>query len=365
MITVRLNLGTRSYDIIVGAKSLSLAGESIKKLDVGNFAYVVTHKSIRNLYGKPLENSFKKAGISVIKFKILPETEKSKSLPVAISIIEELVKISRQKRVFLVSLGGGVVGDVAGFAAAIYKRGIPYIQIPTTLLAQVDAAIGGKTAVDLKQAKNLIGTFYQPKLVLVDPSLLKSLDQRQMRSGIAEIIKYGIIQDRHLFNYLERKVNKVMAKQMPALEFIISRCIKIKADIVQKDEREEKSLRTILNFGHTIGHALEAASGFKGYSHGEAVAIGMLCAADISLKLNLIKQSEYLRIEKIITSYGLTHKIKKVALKKIIRSLFYDKKFHGGALRFVLIRGIGDTLIKENLRLSLIEEVLRKRSLMS
>jgi len=253
------------------------------------------------------------------------------------------------------------VGDTSGFLAAIFKRGIPYIQIPTTLLAQVDAAIGGKTGVDVKEAKNLLGSFYHPRLVLIDPLLLKTLNKAQMLSAIAEVIKYAAIKDKHLFKYLEDNFAKILQKDLPSLEFVILRCAKIKARIVSQDEREKKGIRTLLNFGHTIGHALEAASGYAGYSHGEAVALGMLVAADLSHKYRLISQEKVFRLAQLIKNYGLPTLIKGITLEKIIQAMPYDKKFQGEKTRFVLLKDIGCACLKNNVPYSLIKEALAKR----
>jgi 3-dehydroquinate synthase len=279
----------------------------------------------------------------------------------ASSIIKDIARYDKKKQIFVIAFGGGVIGDLAGFVASIYKRGIPYIQIPTTLLAQVDSSIGGKTAVDLTEGKNLVGAFYQPRLVFIDIKVLKTLGLRQVRAGLAEIIKYGIIKDRKLFLYLERNYKNILALKPKNLEFIVSRCVDIKSKVIQRDEREEKGLRTILNFGHTIGHALEIAGDFKKYNHGEAVALGMLVAADMSKKLKLITNEISQRIEKLIAAMGLPIKIEKIPIGDIIKAHYRDKKFIGPKNRFVLIKNIGQTLILENIPLEIIRESLARR----
>jgi len=357
---VKVHLGPRSYDIVISHNSISECSRLVKKSRIGNYAYIITHPFIKKSYGKHLENSFKKCGID-FKFKILPETEKTKSIDTAIEVVKDIVKIGKSKNIFLVAFGGGVVGDLTGFVASIYKRGIPYIQIPTTLLAQVDAAIGGKTAVDLKEAKNIIGAFYQPRIVISDTSLLNTLDLRQLRAGLAEVIKYGIIKDKTLFRFLEKNKEKILAKDKKTVEFIIARSSSIKAKIVEADEREEKGLRTILNFGHTFAHAIESASRYRKYNHGEAVSIGMICALEMSYRLKMLNKYALNRAIKLIRSFGLPVNIKGVTLEKIMNSLYYDKKFIGHHTRFVLVEDIGKTAIKQNPPISIVKSVLKER----
>jgi 3-dehydroquinate synthase len=234
--------------------------------------------------------------------------------------------------------------------------------VPTTLLAQVDSSIGGKTAVDLSEGKNLVGAFYQPRMVFSDIALLKTLNKRQLSSGLAEVIKYGMIKDAKLFNYIEKNRKDIMNLKAGALEHIVEVCARIKAQIVSLDEREEKGLRTILNFGHTIGHAIESASGFNKYNHGEAIGLGMLTALGISLKLGLIKEPLLKRAESLIKNVGLPVRIEKVSIEKILKSHYHDKKFMGAKNKFVLIEGLGKTKIVKNIPLSLIKTAIEERS---
>ncbi|MDD5255652.1 MAG: 3-dehydroquinate synthase, partial [Candidatus Omnitrophica bacterium] len=254
-----------------------------------------------------------------------------------------------------------VIGDLSGFIASVYKRGVPYIQVPTTLLAQVDSAIGGKTALDLTEAKNMVGAIYQPRLVVSDISLLKTLDRRQVNSGLAEAVKYGIIKDKALFSYLEKHYRQACELKTRETEHVVSRCSRIKAAVVREDEREEKGIRTILNFGHTIGHALEAATGFNRLNHGEAIAVGMLASLEISAELGLIKQALVQRVEDLIRAIGLPVKAGKLPMQKVLDALQHDKKFKGRRNRFVLSSGIGKTLIKEGIGLAEIKKALKKR----
>jgi len=356
---IKLKLAARSYPIIVGFNNISTIAKFITKLDIGRDAYVITNARIKSKYAASLESALKKSNLN-IKFMTVPDSEKSKSIKVFSSIISDIAHFDKKRKVFVIALGGGVVGDLSGFVASIYKRGIPYIQIPTTLLAQVDSAIGGKTGIDLSQGKNLVGAFYQPRLVFSDVKFLKTLDIRQIRSGLAEVIKYGVIKDKVLFAYLEKHYKDILKLQPKALEYIVNCCSSIKAKVVEEDEREEKGIRTILNFGHTIGHAIEAAAQYKSYNHGEAVALGMLVSVNISRALGLINQPAAERIEGLIKSVGLPVKIKGISAQKIINAHYHDKKFIGSRNRFVLIYDIGKTRIVENIPVKIIKEALIK-----
>jgi 3-dehydroquinate synthase len=357
---IKLKLGIRSYNIIVGSGIIRVLGKYTHKLNLGGDAYVITNASIKNKYGAALNKSLKQTGFN-IRFKLVPDTEGSKSIKMASSLIQEIAAYDKKKRIFIIAFGGGVIGDLAGFTASIYKRGIPYIQVPTTLLAQVDSSIGGKTGVDLSQGKNLVGAFYQPRLVFSDIEFLKTLNLKQLRSGLAEVIKYGIIKDLELFQYLERHHQDILFLRQLALEFIVRRCSYIKAKIIEQDEREEKLIRTILNFGHTMGHAIEAAGNFRKYNHGEAVSLGMLVASDISRSLGLINYEPCQRIENLIKAVGLPTKIKEVSLSDIINAHYRDKKFIGAKNRFVLIEGIGKTRIVDNIPLKIVRGALKNR----
>ncbi len=357
---VKVKLDKRSYDIIIGKNIIRLLPRYINKLNIGNNAYIISNPYVRNKYSKNLLKALNKGGISS-KIKTIPDTEKSKSILMLSSVINDLARFDLKKRTFIIALGGGVVGDLSGLVASIYKRGIPYIQIPTTLLAQVDSSIGGKTAVDLREGKNLVGAFYQPSLVTSDVNLLQSLDARQLRTGLAEVIKYGIIKDSRLFAYLEKEYKDIIKLKLKALEYIVNASSKIKADIVQRDEREAKGIRTALNFGHTVGHAIEAAAGFSKYTHGEAVALGMLVASDISQKLGLINNSLNTRIEGLIRKAGLPLAINEVSLKEIMKAIYRDKKFSGAKNKLVLIAGLGKVKIVKDVPLEIIEEALNRR----
>ncbi len=356
---VKVNLGKRSYAIIIGSGILNQLGGYLAKLNIGKDAFIITNNFLKDKYGAKLAHVLSQAGFNP-HFKVVADSEKSKSIQTASRVIKDLAKFDRKKKVFIIAFGGGVVGDLSGFVASIYKRGTAYIQVPTTLLAQVDSAIGGKTALDLDSGKNLVGAFYQPRLVFSDIDFLKSLDKGQLRSGMAEVIKYAVIKDRRLFSFLENKYKEVIAGRASALKMLVSSCSNLKAKITSRDEKEVLGIRTRLNFGHTLGHAIEAASGYKGYNHGQAVALGMIVAVDLSSKLNLIDLKSAARIENLIKLYGLPAKIKGLSIAKIIGAHYHDKKFSGKENKFVLIRGIGKPKIVRNIRLDLIKAAIRK-----
>lgn len=358
---LRVKLGKRSYDIIIGSGLIGRLGEFIKRLKTGSDAVIITNPAICSLYIKAVERGLKAEGLNTAVIKI-PDTETSKSNREVIRIIKSIAELDRGGGVFILTLGGGVVGDVGGFAASVYKRGIPYIQAPTTLLAQVDSSIGGKVAIDLAAAKNLVGAFYQPRLVVSDIDLLRSLPPRQIRSGLAEIIKYGVIEDRALFGFLEDNTEKILRLDKMSLEYVIFRSCRIKADIVSRDEYDKKGIRMKLNYGHTVGHAIEAAAGFSTlYSHGEAIAIGMAAAARIAQKMGMLKEKDAGRIEALIRKAGLPVKIsKKVGINRIMKAHAYDKKMIRGVNRFVLPAGIGRVRIRENIPAGLILGVLKE-----
>lgn len=360
MKTIELKLGKRSYQIKSGFGVIKNLGREIRKLNLGTDAFIVTNNPIKLRYAKNLVKPLKESGINYI-FKTVTDSEKSKSLRSCFRVIQELARFDQKRKVFIIAFGGGVIGDLSGFISAIYKRGVPYIQIPTTLLACVDSSIGGKTGVDLKFGKNLVGAFYQPRLVMSELSFLKSLSLRQICAGLAEVIKYAIIKDKKFFVYLEKNYPMIISLQKGALEYVVNRCAQIKSSIIQSDEREEKGLRTILNFGHTLGHAIEAAGNYQKYNHGEGIALGMVLAAQISKELGLINENVRSRIENLIKSARLPVFITGLSLKKIIEAYYRDKKFIGEINRLVLIRDIGKTVIKQNVPLNIIKDSLVSR----
>lgn len=362
MKTIRVNLGKRSYAVKIGFGIIKDLGRQIRRLDLGTHAFIITNNPIKNLLAPYIIRPLEQSAIQY-KFVCVGDSEKSKSLETFQSTLQKLANFELKRRVFIIAFGGGVVGDLSGFIAAVYKRGIPYIQIPTSLLACVDSAIGGKTAVDLKYGKNLIGAFYQPRLVIEELSFLKTLNRRQVRSGLAEIIKYAIIRDKILFEYLRQNYRRIIRLEKRPLEYVISRCVQIKSAIVGLDEFENKGLRSALNFGHTLGHAIEAAGLYKKYTHGEAISLGMVLAANISRKLKLIDSNTQKSIEGLLKSSGLPIRLRGLASEAIIRAHYRDKKFKGAINRFMLIKNIGKTLAKESIPLGIIRESISEKSI--
>ena len=355
---VSVSLKENSYKIIVGHNILPKIGNQIKSLKIGDDAVVITNPLIKKLYGNVLAKSLKKSRISV-KFFCVLDTEKSKSQKVAFDVIQKIAQHDVKKKIFVIALGGGVVGDLAGFVASIYKRGIPCIQVPTTFLAQTDSAIGGKVAIDLPAGKNLVGAFYQPKLVFSDVALLKTLSQRQVKNGLAEAVKYGVIKDKDLFGYIKRNSKKLLLRDLSALSHVVLKCSRIKADVVSKDEKEKKGIRTILNFGHTVGHAIEAASSYDRYQHGEAISIGMRVAGSIACTMGIFSQKNLRLIEDLLSEIGLPEKIKNVNVASMIKTMAHDKKNISKKNRFVLPRKVGQVCVMEGISLPLIQKTIK------
>ena len=357
--TINVHLKERGYKILVGRGLLSKTGDLLKGLKIGNDAVIISNRTIFAHHGKKLLLGLKRAGLSA-KTLLVPDSEKSKSAGVVFSVLKKMAAYDVRKNIFLIAFGGGVVGDAGGFLASIYKRGIPLVQVPTTFLAQIDSAIGGKAAIDLAAGKNLVGSFYQPRMVISDIDVLSTVGLRQIRNGMAEAIKYGVICDRALFRFIERNYRGALAGRQDVLAFLVHRCSRIKAAIVSADEKETKALRTILNFGHTAGHAIEAAGAYQRYQHGEAIALGMRVAADIARQLKLFSQQDCQRLEKILSLIDLPQRIQGLSMGRILKVMAHDKKFKGSVNRFVLPVSIGRVKVIENVPRKVIEKALRK-----
>lgn len=341
---VTVELGARSYPIIIKEGVLPSVGRRLTRLGFKGRAAVVTNPLVARLYGKTVMASLKTARLDAVMIT-LPDGEGYKTLDVASQVYDGLIGHRMERTSPVVALGGGVIGDMAGFAAATYLRGVPYIQVPTTLLAQVDSSVGGKTGVNHPMGKNLIGAFYQPSAVFIDPKVLKTLDARQLRAGIAEVVKYGVIVDERLFAFLEANAGGILGNGR-ALARAIERSCRIKAGVVSEDEREG-GIRAILNFGHTFGHAIEAASGYGHYLHGEAIAIGMCLAAELSVSLGLCDPQAAVRIRNLTLAFGLpTEPPPDIPAKEIVSAMRLDKKVKSGAIRFILPTGIGGVIIR-------------------
>jgi 3-dehydroquinate synthase len=347
MHTVDVNLGDRSYVIEIGT-GLDQAGNRLQGLGLGKKMALVTNPAIKGLYGQRALDSLKSAGFLVMPI-VIPDGEQYKNLDWANSIYSALLINGFDRQSALVALGGGVIGDLTGFAAATFMRGIPFIQVPTTLLAMVDSSVGGKTGVNHPMGKNMIGAFYQPKKVLMDLSVLKSLPREELLSGMAEVIKYGVIEDAVFFDYLEANREKILALDAEALSHVIRRSCEIKADVVSRDEREG-GLRAILNYGHTVGHAVETAENYT-MRHGYAVAIGMVYAARLAQRTGICDASLPERVERLIKAYGLPHDFSTLSRKPSIAGLMntmqLDKKAEGGKVKFVLPKRIGEVVVTQ------------------
>lgn len=342
MQSLRVELGQRSYSIHIGSGIISDSNLFAPVLGKGPVA-IITDTNVAPLYLKALQNTLNALNKDSLVIT-LPAGEESKSLDNIQSITGHLLSAGYGRDCTLCALGGGVVGDITGFAAAVYQRGVACVQIPTTLLAMVDSSVGGKTGVNHPLGKNMIGAFYQPRTVIVDTDTLDSLPEREFRSGLAEVIKYGLINDLSFFSWLEDNLDAVLARDTEALAKIIKTSCRDKADVVARDELEG-GLRAILNFGHTFGHAIEAASGYGHYLHGEAVAIGMVMAADLSRRLDLLRESEQNRIFKLIKAAGLPTLAPRMETSVYLDFMKVDKKAEGGQIRFILLNSIGSALI--------------------
>jgi 3-dehydroquinate synthase len=355
---IRVELAERSYDISIGWNILDKIGEAVKSFGLSPKISIVSNPTVFSLYGKRVSDSIKKAGFDVIAV-IIPDGEEYKDLLWVQHIYDELLNDKLDRLSALVALGGGVIGDITGFAASTYMRGISYIQVPTTLLAQVDSSVGGKTGVNHKLGKNMIGTFWQPRLVWIDVEALKTLPKRELLAGLAEVIKYGVILDEGLFDFIETNREKILSLESNSLIHIIKRSCEIKAEVVSKDERES-GLRSILNYGHTIGHAIETATEYKRYLHGEAVAIGMYLEARLSQVLDLISRKQLFRIKDLIDSYGLPSEVPAdLDINRIFSSIQLDKKAVAGELKFILPEKIGKVRIHKGVTEKSIRKVLQ------
>jgi 3-dehydroquinate synthase len=356
--TVFVQLGNRSYAIKIAPGLLKQLGNECVRLNLGARCAIITDTNVGKKFARPAFESLVKAGFEP-SLIVVPAGEKAKSLKSVQSCYDQLAAHRFERKSFIVALGGGVVGDLAGFVAATYLRGIPFVQVPTTVLAQVDSSVGGKTGVNLRAGKNLVGAFHQPRLVLCDLDALKTLPAREFRAGVAEVIKYGIIYNAKLFAQLERDLQNILKCETQPLLQIIARCCEIKAAVVGQDETEN-GLRAILNFGHTIGHAIENSSGYGKFLHGEAISIGQVAAAKLSQKILGLPECDFERIKNLFQRAGLPIQINlnPVQRKKLFAAMKLDKKVSGGEIKFVLAGKIGAVEFGHKVSPALIEEVL-------
>ena len=343
---VRVELDQRSYDICISHNNLAGLAEHLKSLPIGRKGAIITNPVLNKLYGESLSRPLSGEGYKITTIE-LPAGERYKTLKSVSRIYDLLINEKFERNSFIIALGGGVIGDIAGFAAATYLRGIPYIQVPTSLIAQVDSSVGGKTGVDHPLGKNLIGAFYQPLLVWIDVGVLKTLPRRELIAGMAEVIKYGVIADEQFFKFIEGHYKDILSLDKDTLTHTVARSCEIKAMIVSADERE-KGLRAILNFGHTIGHAVETITGYRKYRHGEAVAMGMVFAAKLAFNMGLCEARVAADIERLCRRTGLKTKLPEVDLSALTDILSRDKKVADGKVRFVLPVRIGEVKIVED-----------------
>lgn len=347
-----VELGERSYPISIGEnllKQQALFSSAI----AGKKVMIVTNDVVAPLYLQACKETLKEFQIDEI---ILPDGEKYKNLATFEIILSGLLAKKHARDTTIIALGGGVIGDMAGFAAACYQRGIPFIQVPTTVLSQVDSSVGGKTAVNHALGKNMIGAFYQPQAVIIDINCLKSLPAREFSAGMAEVIKYGIIYDQDFFTWLENNVEKIKALQADAITYMIKRCCEIKAEVVAQDEKEN-GIRALLNLGHTFGHAIEAEQGYGNWLHGEAVAVGMVLAAQTALALDLIDNEQVKQITQLIKQFDLPlNSPENMSYEQYAEHMLHDKKVLNGKLRLVLPTAIGSSELFDNVS----EDVLRR-----
>jgi 3-dehydroquinate synthase len=343
MESLRVALGERAYPIHIGAHLLERA-ELYRPHLAGGGAAVVTNDVVAPRYLKAVSKALQACGARVTEI-IVPDGEQTKAWPTLERVFDALLAARCGRDTLLVALGGGVVGDLAGFAAATYQRGIPFLQVPTTLLAQVDSSVGGKTAINHARGKNMIGAFHQPRAVISDVTTLDTLPARELRAGLAEVIKHGLALDAAFVDWLESNIEKLLARDQQALAYAVRRCCELKATIVAADERET-GVRALLNLGHTFGHAIEAGTGYGSWLHGEAIAAGMVMAAELSFGLNLIQAPDVARARTLIGRAGLPIAGPALAPEKLMELMAGDKKAAQGKLRFVVLEAIGRAAVR-------------------
>jgi 3-dehydroquinate synthase len=354
MATVHVNLGPRSYNIEIGSGNLTSAGRFCRADRDDAHTVIISDTNVDPLYSEPLADALVELG-SEVDVLVVDAGEPSKSPDVAIELWEQMLDQGADRQTVVVALGGGVVGDLAGFVAATFARGLDFVQVPTTLLAQVDSSVGGKVGVNLPGAKNMVGAFWQPRGVVIDVGVLTTLPEREYRAGLAEVVKYGVIMDAEFFGFLEATVAATNAREPDVLTRIVERCCRLKADVVEEDEFEKSGRRSILNYGHTFCHAFEAATGYEQLLHGEGVAIGMMCAARLAERLGRVDAAFTRRQYLLLSALGLPTDVPEVDQDELIEAMYHDKKVEQGQLRFVLPTRLGHVELVRGVRT---EEVL-------
>ncbi len=356
--SLQVVLGDRSYPIHIGQGVLA-RGELIAPFFKQKKALIVTNETVAPLYLELLRSTLSEQGISSIPV-ILPDGEEFKTWQTLNLIFDALLAARCERNTTLVALGGGVIGDMGGFAAACYQRGMPFIQVPTTLLSLVDSSVGGKTAINHPLGKNMIGAFYQPKLVLADISTLNTLPDRELKAGLAEVIKYGLIRDPEFFVWLESNIENLLARDAEALAYAVQRSCANKAEVVAADEHEQGE-RALLNLGHTFGHAIETGLGYGEWLHGEAVAAGTLIAADLSRSLGWMSLEDVARTERLFMRAGLPVKAPNLGVERYLELMSHDKKVQDGRLRLVLLKSIGKAVVYDGATPQQISEAIEAR----
>ena len=337
---VRVALGERSYDIEIGAGLLPTAGAWISQRLPCTHAVVITDSNVARPHAAAVVDGLERTGARVNQ-AVVPAGESTKGVSTADELWRLLLEFGTDRKSVIVAVGGGVIGDLAGFVAASFARGLPFIQVPTTLLAHVDSSVGGKVGVNLPGAKNMVGAFWQPRGVIIDTEVLSTLPEREYRAGLAEVVKYGVILDAAFFEYLEQHVSEIQRRSADVLQYIIARCCRLKADVVEQDEREESGLRAVLNYGHTFCHAIEAITNYGQFLHGEAVAIGMVCASRLAELLGRIDAQVTQRQIRLLRELGLPVTLPKLPHDELLAAMQRDKKVEHGRLRFVLPSRMG------------------------
>ncbi len=355
---IHVDLGPRSYDIQVGAGNLAEVAELIGKRGKVTHAIVITDDNVRQPHAVEVARRLAERDIRVDVISI-PPGEQSKSVDLAAGLWNGLLELGADRKTLIVAVGGGVVGDLAGFVAATYARGLAFFQIPTTLLAQVDSSVGGKVGVNLEGGKNMVGAFFQPRGVLIDVQMLQTLPAREYVSGLGEVVKYGVILDAEFFAYLERNADALRQRVPGVLVPVIARCCRLKADVVEQDELELSGFRAVLNYGHTFAHAFETLTGYAELLHGEAVAMGMMCAARLALQLGRIDQQFVDRQQRLLDALGLPTTPPKLDTEQVLAAMRTDKKAQHGKLRFVLPTRLGHVELVDGVSVAEVRRALR------
>lgn len=356
--TVHVNLGPRNYDIVVAGDAWNELGDLARRRCSGTRALLVTDANVAT-HSDAVIDSLNQAGFRTER-AVLEPGEGQKSLAAASTLYDRLADLQADRKTLIVALGGGVIGDLAGFVAATYVRGLPLFMVPTTLLAMVDSSVGGKVGINHPRAKNLIGAFHQPVGVWINTSTLDTLPDREYRSGLAEVVKYGVILDAEFFGFLESNTDAILQREPEIVRTIVARCCRLKADVVEQDEREETGLRAALNYGHTFAHAFETAAGYGGWLHGEAVAAGMVCASRLAERCGLIPESLTQRQIALLERFGLPLRPNVWPIADLVATMRSDKKATAGRMRFILPRRLGKVDLFDNITEDAVQAVLHE-----